>query len=115
MSSAANAEIAIQSDTDVAGTWRLVRSATSAEGQAEVSRRETWVIGNGQLERKGIQLARTGTYDIPPAAYHLKGGNLLMEVLGRSGKYRTFKLIDKSDDSMLLHEFSEGYLWFKRQ
>lgn len=40
LSSEANAEMTIQSDTDVSGAWRLVRSATSAEGQAEVSRRE---------------------------------------------------------------------------
>lgn len=111
---AAHAEIPIQNDAEISGSWLMESAASKADGP-RVARGETWTIGSGQLEKTGLLLARSGTYDVPPVNYQLKDGKLLIAVVGRPGKYDEFTLIERTPDSMTLFAKSEGYLYFKRQ
>ena len=110
-SSAAGA-VDIKSDSDIAGSWVLESAAGRLDG-SRVPRGETWIFGNGKLEKKGLLMARSGTYDVPPVPYKIESGKLMVEVVGRPGKFNTFELVEKEGDTMVLHEAVEGYLFFK--
>lgn len=111
---AAYAEIPIQNDNEIAGSW-LMESASQKLDGPRVSRSETWTIGGGELEKTGLLLARSGTYDVPPVDYQIKDGKLWLAVVGRSGKFDVFSLIERSTDAMILYGKSDGYLYFKRK
>ncbi len=110
----ANAEISIEAEGDIAGSWLLEKSSTTLDGP-RVSRGETWIIGNGQLEKKDVLLARSGTYDVPPMPLKIESGKMLVSVVGRPGKFESYELIEKEGNSMVLHTKSEGFLFFLRQ
>ena len=112
--SAANAETPIKSENDIAGSWLLESSANKLDG-SRVDRGETWIFKNGQLEKKGLTLARSGTYDVPPMPFKIESGKLLVSVVGRPGKFTSFELVEKDENSMVLHSRSDGYLFFKHQ
>lgn len=112
--SAANAAVEIQNEGDVAGKWLLESAAAKVDGP-RVSRGETWIIGNGNLEKTGLIMARSGTYDVPPVPMKIESGKMLVSEIGRPGKFTEFELIEKSGNSMVLHAKSEGYLFFIRQ
>lgn len=108
------AEIPIQSGGDIAGSWLLEYSSQKLNG-SKISRGETWLIANGKLEKKNIRLARSGTYDVPPVDYKIEEGKLIVGRVGRPGKYTTYTLIERTDNTITLKEQTGGYLFFKRQ
>ena len=110
----AKAEIAINSENDISGSWVLDKSSSTLDGPT-VDRGETWIFSNGQLEKKGLLLARSGTYDVPPVPFKIESGKLLVSVVGRPGKFASFEMVDKDADAMVLHAKSEGFLFFQRQ
>ena len=112
--SATAAALEIENESQVAGTWLLESAAAKLEG-SRVSRGETWIIGNGKLEKKGLIMARSGTYDVPPVPIKIESGKMMVSVVGRPGKFAEFELIEQSPDSMVLFAKSEGYLYFKRK
>jgi hypothetical protein len=112
--SLASAAVEIKEESDIAGSWLLESAAAKLDG-SRVERGETWIIGNGKLEKKGLLMARSGTYDVPPVATKIESGKLLVPVMGRPGKYTAFEVIEIDADSMVLHASSEGYLYFKRK
>jgi hypothetical protein len=112
--SAANAGVEIKNESEIAGSWYLESAAGKLDG-SRVDRGETWIIGNGQLEKKGLLMARSGTYDVPPVPIKIESGKMLVPVVGRPGKFTAFEVIEKDADSMVLYASSEGYLFFKRK
>ncbi len=111
--SPAYAEMPIRGDGDIAGSWLLEYSSQKLNG-SKINRGETWLITNGKLEKKNIRLARSGTYDVPPADYKIKDGKLFVATVGRPGKYTTFTLIERAENMMTLKEQSGSYLFFIR-
>jgi hypothetical protein len=112
--SAAAAAIEIKNESERAGSWLLESAAAKLNGP-RVSRGETWIIGNGQLEKTGLIMARSGTYDVPPAPIKIESGKMLVPVVGRPGKFTEFEVIENDGSSMVLYAKSEGYLFFKRK
>ncbi|MGR9106827.1 MAG: hypothetical protein ACU843_07840 [Gammaproteobacteria bacterium] len=112
--SAATAAVEIKSESDIAGSWVMESAAAKLDG-SHVSRGETWIIGNGKLEKKGLLMARSGTYDVPPMPIKIESGKMLVPVVGRPGKFTEFELIEQDGNSMVLYAKSEGYLFFKRK
>ncbi|MCI0732991.1 MAG: hypothetical protein L0Y38_04095 [Methylococcaceae bacterium] len=112
--SLAVAAVGIKNESEIAGSW-LLESAAAKLGGPKVSRGETWIIGNGQLEKTGLIMARSGTYDVPPVPIKIESGKMLVPVIGRPGKFTEFEVIEKNADSMVLYAKSEGYLFFKQK
>ena len=108
------AAVAIDSESDVAGSWVLESAAAKLNG-SRVERGETWIIGSGQLEKKGLLMARSGTYDVPPVPIKIESGKMLVAVVGRLGKFNEYELVEKVGDTMVLYARSEGFLFFKRK
>lgn len=112
--SAAAAAVEIKNEGEIAGSWLMESAAAKLDGP-RVSRGETWIIGNGQLEKTGLIMARSGTYDVPPVPIKIESGKMLVTVVGRPGKFTDFEVIEKDGNSMVLYAKSEGYLFFTRK
>lgn len=114
VSAAIAAGVEIENESQIAGSWLLESAAAKLNGP-RVTRGETWVIGNGTLEKTGLLMARSGTYDVPPVPIKIESGKMRVPVTGRPGKFTDFELIEMGGDSMVLYAKSEGYLFFKRK
>ena len=110
----AYAEIPINSDSDIAGSWLLEYSAMRLETK-NLPRNETWIFDQGTLAKKGLQLPRGNTYDVPPVDYKIVDGKLSVAVFGRPEKHMTYELIERSGDKMILKGGGEGYHFFTRK
>jgi len=94
------------------GTWTLEYTEKSGE---RLPREDIWVFNdNGTVTIKNIP--REGTYyDQLPVNYEVENGKLKVAILGRSGKFDTFSVIDKDEKNMTLKaRFGDIYQFIKK-
>lgn len=103
------ADIALQSNDDVQGVWKLEYTKKSATSAETLKREDTWSFKDGKVTITHIP--REGTfYDQAPVAYEIENGKLKIAILGRSDKFDVFALQEKSDKSMTLKgKFGDVY------
>ncbi len=110
VTSAAYADITLQSKEEVEGTWKLESSKNSLTDKAPVAREDTWVFKNGKVTI--LHIPREGKYyDQPPVNYEIEEGNLKIYLVGNS-RFDVFNVVEKDDKSMTLKGKFGGYYYF---
>jgi hypothetical protein len=108
------ADIALESDKQIVGTWRLEFQKKNQDSTKVTERSDTWVIEGGKLTVKGIVHDGKHTYDSEPVKYVVEDG-LLKVALGRPGKFDTYALIEQSADAMVLKDKMGVFYHFKKK
>ncbi|OQW72725.1 MAG: hypothetical protein BVN35_13780 [Proteobacteria bacterium ST_bin11] len=103
------ADIPLQSNEEVQGTWKLEYTKKSVTATETIKREDTWTFKDGKVTITHIP--REGTfYDQSPVAYEIEGGKLKIAMLGRPDKFDIFALQEKTDKSMTLKgKFGDVY------
>lgn len=110
----AYADIALESDQQIVGTWRLEFQKKDQNNAKVTERSDTWVIEGGKLAIKGIVHDGKHTYDSVPANYKIEEG-LFKVALGRPGKFDIYSLIERSNDEMVLKDKMGVFYHFKKK
>lgn len=110
----AYADIALESDQQISGTWRLEFQKKNQDNAKVTERSDTWVIGGGKLAIKGIVHDGKNTYDSVPANYKVEDG-LFKVALGRPGKFDIYSLVERSGDVMVLKDRMGVFYHFKKK
>lgn len=110
----AYADIALESDKQITGTWRLEFSKKNLESTKVTERSDTWVIEGGKLLMKGIPHADGHPYDAQPVNYVVEEG-LFKVALGRPGKFDNYTLISRTDDTMVLKDKMGFFYHFRKK
>lgn len=110
----AYADIAIESDKQITGSWRLEYTKRTQETDKIKERSDTWVIENGKLVMKDVPQVRGDSYDSQAVDYKIEDG-LLKVAVGRPGKFDTYSLISRSDDAMVLKDRMGVFYYFKKK
>jgi hypothetical protein len=107
------AEVPLQSNEEVQGSWKLEYTKKSVNTAETIKREDTWTFKDGKVTITHIP--REGTfYDQSPVAYEIEGGKLKIAILGRPDKFDIFSLLEKGDKSMTLKgKFGDVYKFNK--
>lgn len=107
------ADIPLQSNEEVQGSWKLEYTKKSVSTTETIKREDTWTFKDGKVTITHIP--REGTfYDQSPVAYEIEGGKLKIAILGRPDKFDVFSLLEKNDKSMTLKgKFGDVYQFNK--
>jgi hypothetical protein len=104
------ADITLQSQAEVEGTWKLESSKNSLNDKDAVKREDTWIFKDGKVTI--LHIPREGKYyDQPPVNYEIEDGKLKIALLGNS-RFDVFSLEEKDDKSMTLKGKFGGYYYF---
>lgn len=102
------------SDQSIQGTWALEYTKKDVKAAPKVTREDTWVFSNGTVVIKNIP-REGGYYDQLPVKYEIEGDKLKVGILGRSGRFDKFSLVDIDDKSMTLKaKFGDIYQFIKK-
>ena len=103
------------SDQSIQGTWALEYTKKDVKAAPKVTREDTWVFSNnGTVVIKHIP-REGGYYDQLPVKYEIEGDKLKVGILGRSGRFDKFSLVDIDDKSMTLKaKFGDIYQFNKK-
>lgn len=112
-SAAAFAEVALDSDQQIQGTWRLEFSKKNQDTAKITERSDTWVIENGKVLVKGIEHSGNRPYDSQAANYTVEDG--LFKVFIRPGKFDAYSLIERTGDVMILKDKMGVLYHFKKK
>lgn len=107
------ADIPLQSNEEVQGSWKLEYTKKSVSTTETIKREDTWTFKDGKVTITHIP--REGTfYDQSPVGYEIEGGKLKIAILGRPDKFDVFSLLEKNDKSMTLKgKFGDVYKFNK--
>ena len=100
---------------NVQGNWTLEYTKKSEKSVELLPREDIWVFNdNGTVTIKHIP--REGTYyDQLPVNYEVESDKLKVALLGRSGKFDTFSVINKDEKNMTLKaRFGDIYQFIKK-
>ncbi|NOR81840.1 MAG: hypothetical protein GQ529_13580 [Methyloprofundus sp.] len=100
---------------NIQGAWALEYTQKSEKGGETFNREDTWVFkSNGTVTIKHIP--RDGDYyDQLPVSYEIDDNKLKIAILGRTGKFDSFSLINKDEKNMTLKaRFGAIYQFVKR-
>jgi len=100
---------------NVQGTWSLEYTKKSEKSKELLPREDTWVFNdNGTVTIKNIP--REGTYyDQLPVSYEVESDKLKVAILGRSGKFDSFSVLNKDEKNMTLKaRFGDIYQFIKK-
>ena len=100
---------------NIQGSWRLEYTKKSEKSEELLPREDTWVFNNnGTVTIKNIP--REGShYDQLPVNYEIENGKLKVALLGRSGKFDSFTVINKDEKNMILKaRFGDIYQFKKK-
>lgn len=100
---------------NVQGNWTLEYTKKSEKSVELLPREDIWVFNdNGTVTIKHIP--REGTYyDQLPVNYEVENDKLKVALLGRSGKFDTFSVINKDEKNMTLKaRFGDIYQFIKK-
>ncbi|NOR69681.1 MAG: hypothetical protein GQ532_08320 [Methylomarinum sp.] len=100
---------------NVQGTWSLKYTKKSEKSEKHLPREDTWTFNNNStVTIKNIP--REGShYDQLPVNYTIEDGKLSVSVLGRSGKFDKFSVINKDEKNMTLKaRFGAIYQFIKK-
>ena len=102
------------SDQSIQGTWALEYTKKDVKAAPKVTREDTWVFSNGTVVIKHIP-REGGYYDQLPVKYEIEGDKLKVGILGRTGRFDKFSLVDIDDKSMRLKaKFGDIYHFIKK-
>lgn len=107
------ADMALDSDKQIEGTWRLEFSKKNADTAKVTERSDTWIIEKGKLLVKGIEHSGNRPYDSAPASYAVEDG--LFKVYIRPGKFDAYSLIERAGDVMVLKDKMGVLYHFKKK
>lgn len=110
----AYADIALESDKQITGTWRLEYSKKNLDTAKITERSDTWIIEGGKLLVKGIVHDGKNTYDSVPTNYTVEEG-LFKVALGRPGKFDVYSLTERNGDVMVLKDKMGVFYHFKKK
>ena len=100
---------------NIQGSWKLEYTKKSEKSEELLPREDTWVFNNnGTVTIKHIP--REGShYDQLPVNYEIENGKLKVALLGRSGKFDSFTVINKDEKNMILKaRFGDIYQFKKK-
>ncbi|MDF1583762.1 MAG: hypothetical protein RQ733_02230 [Methyloprofundus sp.] len=100
---------------NIQGTWSLEYTKKSEKSEELLPREDTWVFNdNGTVTIKNIP--REGTYyDQLPVSYQVESDKLKVAILGRSGKFDNFSVLNKDEKNMTLKaRFGDIYQFIKK-
>jgi hypothetical protein len=112
--STAYADIALDSDQQITGTWRLEYTKKNLETDKIMERSDTWVIEKGKLMMKGIRQEGSPAYDSIAVDYKIEDGQFKV-ALGRPGKFDNYILITRTSDAMVLKDRMGVFYHFKKK
>jgi hypothetical protein len=76
----------------------------------------TWEFKDNKLTQKDIPQVRGNPYDAPAVDYIIEDGNLKDSILGRTGKYDVYSLVEQSDTRLVLKDNKYGaYMYFTKK
>src|SRR5665811_119671 len=105
--SAVYADVTLQSNEEVEGTWKLQSTKNSLTDKQAIDREDTWVFKDGKVTI--LHIPREGTYyDQPPVPYEIEDGKLKVAIIG-SSRFDLFTVVEKDDKSMTLKGKYGGY------
>ncbi len=103
------------SNQSIQGAWALEYTKQSVKSGSTVIREDTWIFNNDgtvvitHIPRNG------GYYDQLPVKYEIEDNKLKVGILGRSGRFDNFSLVDIDDKSMTLKaRFGDIYQFIKK-
>lgn len=114
-SSNAYAESTPLTHQNIQGTWSLEYTKKSEKSEDVFPREDKWTFNdNGTVTIKHIP--REGSYyDQLPVNYEIADDKLKVAILGRSGKFDSFSLVNKDESSMVLKaRFGSIYQFTKK-
>ncbi len=100
---------------NIQGTWSLEYTKRSEKTEERSPREDNWTFNsNGTVTIKHIP--REGDYyDQLPVNYIIEGDKVKVAILGRSGKFDNFSLINKDEKNMTLKaRFGDIYQFTKK-
>ena len=107
------ADIAFKTIEEVEGTWKLEYTKKSMTASETNKREDTWKFEGGKVTITHIP-REGGYFDQPPVDYKIEDGKLKISILGRSGKFDIFSLVEKDDNNMTLRaKFGDIYQFKK--
>ncbi len=100
---------------NVQGAWELEYTKQSVNSEKRLPREDIWVFNNDNtvtiknIEREGDH------YDQLPVNYAVEDSKLKVAVLGRSGKFDSFSVVNKDEKNMTLKaRFGDIYQFIKK-
>jgi hypothetical protein len=108
------ADVPLKSKDEVLGAWKLDHTKKNADSQEINKREDSWDFKDGKvtithIPREGI------FYDQTPVVYDVEDGKLKIGILGRSDKFDTFSLVEKTEKTMTLKgKFGDMYYFNKK-
>ncbi len=109
-----NAEISLQSNHEIIGTWKLESTKQSAASGELIPREDTWTFEDSTLTISNIP-REGGFYDQPPVKYVVEDGKLKVSVLGRAGRFNVYTLIERTEDKMVLKAKYGSIYYFSKK
>jgi Lipocalin-like domain len=108
------ADSAFKTSEEVEGTWKLEYTKKSMTASETIKREDTWTFNkDGKVTISHIP--RDGTFfDQSPVNYKIEDGKLKISVLGRSGKFEVFSLVEKDANNMTLKNKYGDIYQFKK-
>lgn len=108
----AYADITLQSEADVNGSWKLQTSKNSLTDKNPITREDTWVFKDGQLTI--MHIPREGKYyDQAPVKYEIEDGKIKIAILGTS-RFELYTVVDKDDKNMTLKGKYGSYYYYTK-
>ncbi len=86
---------------NIQGSWALEYTKKSEKSKETAKREDTWVFDKDTVTIKHI-LREGSYYDQVPVNYEIEGNKLKVSILGRSGKFDNFSVLNKEEKSMTL-------------
>jgi len=107
------ADVTLQSNEEVQGTWKLQSTKNSLTDKQAIDREDTWVFKEGKVTI--LHIPREGTYyDQPPVVYEVEEGKLKVAIIG-SSRFDLFTVVDLDDKNMTLKGKYGGYYYFVKK
>jgi len=108
------AESTLLTNQNIQGSWTLDYTKQSEKSEETIKREDTWVFDNSTVTIKHIP--REGSYyDQSPVKYEIEDGKLKVSILGRSGKFDIFSVVNKDEKVMTLKaRFGDIYQFIKK-
>lgn len=108
------AEVALESNADLIGVWKLDGSAKDLDGPKRPGE-QTWEFKkDGTLATSGYDKRLPGGNFSVSSSYVIKDGKIVADVVGRPGKKTTYTVIEKDGNSMIIKQGIGEYMFFSK-
>jgi len=109
------AESTSLTNQNIQGSWKLEYTKISEKSEEKIIREDTWIFNDsGTVTIKHIP-REGGYYDQTPVNYEIEDGKLKVSILGRSGRFDNFSVVNKEEKIMTLKaKFGGIYQFIKK-